>query len=204
MTGHIDCVLKIGGSLFDLPDLEHRFVHWIAGGSSAKTMILIAGCGELADVIRERQERFHWSDEESHAMCLELLDVAAANLQAIFEYSVIDDLESKLPSPITIFRPRKWLTEVEPHAGGRVLPQNWLATTDSIAARVANVVGARKLFLLKSTLPSHSNSVRGEQLWEWAGQGVVDEFFPLAVGKTPVVRLVNLRDPAFPERVLND
>ncbi len=69
------------------------------------------------------------------------------------------------------------------------LPHEWRVTTDSIAARVAAVVGADRLILLKST------DVPPGTPWEVAAaNGWVDEHFPqIARTLACPVEVVNFR-----------
>ena len=70
------------------------------------------------------------------------------------------------------------------------LPHCWDVTSDSLAARVAVVLGARRLVLLKSvSLP---------EAMDWpgaAGRGYVDGYFPPVLSAAPrlTVELVNFR-----------
>jgi 5-(aminomethyl)-3-furanmethanol phosphate kinase len=193
----IGCVVKVGGSLFKLPDLAIRLRKWLAAAALPAPAILIAGCGPLADTIRAWHERFHFSEQRSHDMCLELLDVSATALHALLpNVPLFDQLNDLTAAPLCIVRPRRWLVECEPMAAGQALPATWQATTDSIAARVADVFQAQELILLKSALPKESNSPRGHQLWEWTD--IVDNHFPSAAGSIPSIRIVNLRDDLFP------
>src|SRR4030095_14560394 len=86
-----------------------------------------------------------------------------------------------------ILDPRRFLNEVEPQARGDVLPHTWSVTTDSIAARLAEVLGADELVLLKSADPPPSAT-----LADLAG-GYVDGHFPTAAANIACVRYVNLR-----------
>jgi hypothetical protein len=94
-----------------------------------------------------------------------------------------------------IFDVRQFMADEEPSVPGTRLHASWDVTSDSIAARVAEVRGAAELVLLKSTLRSDLSS-----LTEWANAGLVDAFFPQAAVKLPRVRLVNLRDGCFAEQ----
>lgn len=83
-----------------------------------------------------------------------------------------------------VFSPVRFLREDEQHQSGVVLPHGWCVTSDSIAARIAEVLGADELVLLKSAAPP----VGGLR-----DPGYVDQHFcdaPRAIG---CVRAVNLR-----------
>ena len=69
---------------------------------------------------------------------------------------------------------------------GAVLPASWDVTSDSIAARVAQVLKASELVLLKSVdAPSRDAD-------ELAKLAIVDKFFPEIAGSI-AWRIVNLR-----------
>src|SRR5262249_17779871 len=69
------------------------------------------------------------------------------------------------------------------------LPQCWDVTSDSLAARFAEVIGARELILLKSvTIPPELD-------WtEASRRGFVDAYFPTMIARGVRARAVNLRE----------
>ena len=73
--------------------------------------------------------------------------------------------------------------------------QSWDVTSDSIAARIADLLGSDELVLLKSSLPEPQVAT----LDEAAAAGFVDRCFPCYAAKLPLVRLVNLRDEDLSE-----
>jgi hypothetical protein len=87
-----------------------------------------------------------------------------------------------------VFDAQRWLVETERSQPGVRLTHDWHSTSDSIAARLARVLNADELVLLKSTeLPAGS---------DWcvaADQGFVDEHFHRLAAELPGVRWVNLR-----------
>ena len=54
---------------------------------------------------------------------------------------------------VTMFRPSRFLRQIEPHAAGTRLTARWQVTSDAIAARLAIVLGADELVLVKSVPP---------------------------------------------------
>jgi hypothetical protein len=81
------------------------------------------------------------------------------------------------------------LEQAEPQAPGDRLPHSWDVTSDSIAARLAAVVDADELVLLKSADPPAEG---GASLLQWAARGYVDRHFPQAA-RNLIVRCENLR-----------
>jgi hypothetical protein len=74
------------------------------------------------------------------------------------------------------------------------LPRTWDVTSDSIAARLAALLDADELVLVKSCLPT------GELTPGVVAQrGYTDRYFPRAVAGVRVVRCVNLRADGHPE-----
>ena len=88
---------------------------------------------------------------------------------------------------LTVCDSEQFLRDVEPHAAGRPLPAGWQVTSDSIAARLAEVLAADELVLLKSIDPPSAT-------WQQAArEGLVDAYFPEAVQPLATVRWINLR-----------
>lgn len=194
-------VVKVGGSLFDLPDLGPRLREWLSRQPGYS--ILIAGGGELADVIRGYDQRFLLGEEYSHTLCVRLLHTAALVLQEILGSApLIESIgDSRLfrTAPAMILSPTRFLLEVDARIS-RPLPASWSVTTDSVAARVARYLHADELTLLKSRLPTDNPLAgRTHTLRAWSAAGYVDAYFPRVAGKIPRLRAVNLRETSFPE-----
>jgi aspartokinase-like uncharacterized kinase len=192
-------VIKVGGSLFDLPDLGTRLRRWL-DQLATRAVVLVPGGGRLADVVRDLDRQHGLGPESAHWLALR---AAALNAQ------VLVDLLKPWAAVVTHVEtcPVLWQQEMVPILDvygflqadeGRpgCLPHSWAVTTDSVAARFARVAQARHLVLLKSvTLPE-------DMSWcEAARQGFVDDYFGDIVSQTTgtnrtelVVRAVNFRD----------
>jgi len=187
-------IVKVGGSLFDLPDLRERLLAWIDFGPQALT-VLLAGGGEMADLLRRAQGLHGLRDETAHWLCIEAMGLTAHWLAAVLEdstvFSRLADLQQASDQGLTttcVFDPRSFLKRDEAQVSGQRLPEDWSVTSDSIAARLAFAIQAAELILLKSQpVPDH------EQLQHLADIGFVDAFFPQAAMNLPRVRFVNLR-----------
>jgi len=189
-----DCparVVKVGGSLLSFPSLIPALQGWLAAQPHANN-VLVAGGGKFADAIREADERFSIGEESSHWLCIEALGISARLLAAILPESQLiatfEQLMSALRSDnhghLIIFCPRDFMHEVEPFAHDHPLPHTWNVTTDSIAARLAELIGADDTVLLKPTDPPTDEAMV---------EGFVDGYFPTAAENVPNVRFVNLR-----------
>lgn len=192
-------VVKVGGSLESLADLPERIASWLKP-HSARHHLLIAGGGRRADRVRRRDEQTGLARDTAHwlairAMARNTCHLARKFPQAALVTSPADCLrQSSGPAPklwfVDVWR---WLRELEPAAPGTPLPCGWHVTSDSIAARLAEVVGADELTLLKST--SLPNGAHELSLQAAIDCQLVDEHFSFAARSIPKIRVVNLRDP---------
>ena len=189
-------VVKIGGSLFDYPGLTAAWNEWVSR-EPRMTTVMIAGGGPHADLVRQWDKQFSLSEETAHWMCVTSMTITAALLhQRLPRVHLIDDwqalgewLASSKDRRAAIFSVESFLKTVEPNLPGDLLPQTWAVSSDSIAARVAEVLSAEELVLVKST------SISSRNAWQQlADEGFVDQYFPEIAARLPVVRWVNLRN----------
>jgi aspartokinase-like uncharacterized kinase len=188
-------IVKVGGSLYDLPDLGPRLKAWLkqAPGDDA---LLVPGGGPAVDVIRDLDRIHHLGEEKAHWLALAMLRVNADFLasllggRAIRNWRLIE-LERTLGVPASVLNPFSFALNDRTNRE-HALPHRWSVTSDSIAARVAITAGAEHLILLKSvTIPEGMD-------WEEAAErGFVDEWFARTLrpaGQSLRVRAVNLRE----------
>lgn len=187
-------VVKVGGSLFDLPNLADRMRQWLLRQSPAHH-VLLAGGGPLADQVRQWHTLRPLEEAAAHWMCVDLLTVSAHFLHARLPKIPLIEDDRLLCQRVgrrdcTIFVPATWMRHGEPRLPGTPLPQTWEVTSDSIAARLAIALGAKELVLMKSTLPEKSldGGIRA-----FSAAGTVDPMLGRLAGELPPVRLVNLR-----------
>jgi aspartokinase-like uncharacterized kinase len=178
-------VVKVGGSLYDLPDLGPRLRRWL-DAQRAERVILVPGGGPAADVVRAHDQVHRLGEEASHWLALRMLAVNAQFLAALLPEATV------VPSPLTAAA----CAIVDMHAFAQAddtradrLPHTWSVTSDSLAVRVAQVAEARELILLKSV------AWQGNDWQAAAAAGAVDEFFPEALARAGNlrVRVVALR-----------
>jgi aspartokinase-like uncharacterized kinase len=191
-------IVKVGGSLFELPDLAERLRRWLAMQSRAIN-VLIAGGGPLADQVRRWDQQFELGEEKSHWLCVDVLDVTAQLLKALLAEAPICWTYTELHNALRaggqgsiVFPPAAFLRSAEAQFAGLPLPHSWDVTSDSIGARLAEIVGADELVLLKSLLPEPYHDAA-----ELAGEYVDRHFFQAA--RNVQARFVNLRDDNFPD-----
>jgi aspartokinase-like uncharacterized kinase len=201
-------IVKLGGSLLDLPGVAERLRTWLAAEPPAATL-LVAGGGRLADAIRQAQRVHALDDAASHRLCLDVMGVTGAlACELLGEATLVrrpDEIDRTPPGRLQVVDVREFLI-----AATDPLPESWQVTSDSIAAHLAILLGAEELVLLKSTLPESESSELSASAAALAAQGMVDDYFPRAVnaflsgaarraGRSARVRLVNLRDEQFAE-----
>jgi aspartokinase-like uncharacterized kinase len=185
-------VVKVGGSLYDLPDFGPRLVRWL-GQKTGERLLLIPGGGETADVVRGFHRTHGVSEERCHWLALRALSLNAHFLEGLLPRGVVVEDLGGCPAtwnsgqtPVLDLYPFALADEGRPGC----LPHSWTVTSDALAARVAAVAGARTLVLLKSiTIPKGMD-------WDEAGrQGHVDLAFAGAVRMTSAleVRAINFR-----------
>jgi aspartokinase-like uncharacterized kinase len=147
-------------------------------------VLLVPGGGDGADVIRRLDLVHGLGEEEAHWLALRVLAVNAAFLGTLLEVGVA-------PGPsagngLTILDPYAFCGFDEGRPGA--LEHAWTATSDAIAARVAEVV-VGDLVMLKST-----NLSAGLSWPDAAAAGLVDETFATVVGRANLrVSWINLR-----------
>jgi len=198
-------VIKVGGSLFDWPELPVRLetffgVHFPVAG--AERPMLIAGGGAAADLVRDLDRIHHLGDETAHHLALHAMDLSALLLSAIVPGAHrVDSFESVAGAwangLVPVLAPFRTVCAID-QAGPDPLPASWDVTSDTIAAWIAVYVKASRLILLKST-----SLGRHVTLHEAARAGLVDPLFPEAVRALDRVEYLNFRAPvARLERLL--
>ena len=185
-------VVKVGGSLLDLPDLGPRLAAWL-GERHDGPLLLVPGGGPTADVVRQLDRRHHLGEEAAHWLALRAMTVNAWVLAAL-----VHRRELRVAGG-----PEEWqkawgrgqIPVLDAHAFARAdegrpgcLPHFWAVTSDSVAARVAMAAGAARLVLLKSA--------PWPEGWTWQQAreaGYVDAYFQVAANGLPAVEAVDFR-----------
>lgn len=187
-------VVKVGGSLLDWPELPGRLADFLASDvGRLSRVVLIAGGGPTVDVIRRLDQVHQFGEAESHWLAIDALDLTARILGRLLpDARVIDDDADvqtcwdagvqPILSPGRIFRKLDSCSD----SG---LPATWDVTSDSIAAWIAERLGADRLILIKSRgMPA------GSSRSDAVAAGFVDPLFPAAARSLRRVDYRNLRD----------
>ncbi len=186
-------VVKVSGSLYDLPDLGPKLQTWLKT-LNTMNVLLVPGGGATADVIRLFDRVHHLGDEAAHWLALRSLTLNAHLLLRLLPTAqLIGGTDRELSQEGR----DRWaivdahaFAEADEHREGK-LPHIWEVTSDAVAARVAVVSGSRRLVLLKSaTVPADMN------LWTAVEKGYIDPVLPGVLtrgGGKVAVEFVNLR-----------
>lgn len=184
-------VVKVGGSLFDLPDLGERLRCWLSRQGDAR-FVLVPGGAATADAVRYWDRLYRLGEEKSHWLALRALSLNAHLLSKLLPGAcVIDSLDKRHDAHaaglVPILDMHAFAIDDERHEGR--LPHSWHVTSDSLAARVAQRLRAQRLVLLKSVTIDPSIGWQ-----EAARRSHVDAFFPeIARRLTLGIDAINLR-----------
>ena len=190
-------VVKIGGSLLDLPDLSTRLSSWLNRQVPMPTVWIVGG-GIAVDALRENicesladQESMHWA----------AINIMSSNVKSVWQFQfpdwiLVNELEvlkralletSRKQSPQAsniLFDCSHWLQS------NSYLPRTWDVTSDSIAVALAGAIKACEVVLLKSVEVD-----QGKTIASLVDSGIVDAYFETA--------LENLRKKANGQRRLD-
>ncbi len=191
-------VVKVGGSLLDWTELPTRLVDFLQEQLLRAPdchVILIAGGGRAADLVRDLDRIHRIGDEVAHRLAIRAMDLSGMFLAAMLPGSITVDRLEALPDawiagriPILLAGP---ILEKIERPGVVHLPMTWDTTSDSIAARIAVHLRAESLILLKSaSLPPGTCRDEAARL-HW-----VDRHFPEVSNGITYVAYFNPRDPS--------
>jgi 5-(aminomethyl)-3-furanmethanol phosphate kinase len=187
-------VVKVGGSLFDHLAWSQDVERWLAGQPAATTLIVVGG-GRAVDIVLRKQKAHGFSDADAHWWCIRIMSDSGERLVGEMpEWTLVsrpNDLDKIDPGAHHTFvvDALRFMKDVDTTLGERALPESWDVSSDSIAARAAELFAADELVLLKSTLPDDLANLGN----------YADPYFAEATKHLRAIRFVNLRDPGFPE-----
>ncbi len=167
-------VVKIGGSLVETGRLAGA-LDMIAAATRA--VVVVPGGGAFADKVRDLQRALKFADAAAHRMAmLGMRQMADFYISMRDEFAVADSLDAiaaTLASGKTpVWDPRHMAAEDE------TIPANWTATSDALAARLAERHGGAPLVLIKSIDVDEAATAA-----DLAADGIVDQAFPVIVAR---------------------
>lgn len=177
-------VAKVGGSLYDLPDLAARLRRFLEARGDPD-WLLVPGGGVAADAVRTLDRTHRLGDERAHWLALRACSLNAHLLHLLLPRTRLTGEPRGHRGP-GVLDPFAFVAADEGRPG--CLPHRWDATSDSVAARAAIVAGAGLVLLKSITIPP-------SMTWEDAALGGhVDAVFPRLVREAGLaVEAVNLR-----------
>jgi len=162
-------IAKLGGSLTHSPQCVAWLEVLMAWGGP---LILVPGGGPFADCVRQAQTVMGLDDATAHRMALlamEQFGIALGAYAKVFELaSTRSDFDKILRAgKIPVWLPAKMIL------AAREVPKTWDMTSDSLAAWLAGICGARRLLLIKSR-----DRAAPVSAGELAAEKIVDPLFP--------------------------
>lgn len=190
-------VIKVGGSLFDLPDLPARLQRFLDRLENT-TPLIICGGGTAADLVRDWDRTHHLGATQAHWLAIQAMMLNERLLCALLPDASLVSSPSEAAQVwnagrMPVLCAYDYLTQTS-SSDLAALPESWDVTSDSIAAWVTLTWPADELILLKSVDLPHENTVA-----ELAAAGFVDAYLPTLVDALPDLRWGNMRsdlDPA--------
>ncbi len=144
-------VIKLGGSLLDLPDLPQRLSHMRPWWGARP--LLVVGGGPAADLVRTWDHVHQLGEQRAHDLAVRSLDLTAALIEALWDQTrAVPGLEFEAvwnAGLVPIANVRGAFAQAKAQRSPTP-SEEWSATTDTIAAWIAGVCGAKELWLLKS------------------------------------------------------
>jgi aspartokinase-like uncharacterized kinase len=197
---NVSCVIKLGGSLLDVPDLPARLTSFL-GDFSRPLPVAISGGGPSVEAVRRWDRLWGIGEEAAHWIALQALVPCAlvlARIVPLLQYvtSPADFAGVWSRRRVPLYDALSFIRDLDEKTSDP-LPRRWRVTSDSIAARMAVCFGAPELILLKS-----AGAPEGATREQAAAAGIVDPHFPIAAREIDRVVLVNLRAAEIVETVL--
>lgn len=143
-------VVKIGGSLLGSPELE-GWLDAVAKYADGK-IIIVPGGGLFADAVREAQKLSKISDACAHKLAVLAMDQFGLLLANMNPALATASTPMEIDERSWQHRGIVWLPSKMVLADESI-PQNWDATSDSIAAWLTKKLKAKHLVLVKSDKP---------------------------------------------------
>ncbi len=167
-------IVKLGGSLAE----SMRLTQILEIVAQARTpVVVVPGGGAFADAVRRAQADFGFSDASAHRMALLAMHQSGLMMAALQPRLRPVETLAGLKRTVAGKRIPVWLPLKLVERDGRV-PADWSATSDGLAARLAERLGRAPVVLVKSCRIPKGNSVTA-----LAREGVVDPTFAAIVDR---------------------
>ena len=161
-------IVKIGGSLFDSPNLKD----WLGklAAIEDKRVVLVPGGGPFADQVRAAAERWDISEIAAHHMAVMamqqyayLLSSLNSNIEMLHSYKEILNVGSN--SCLMVWMPYYDVVNLCDY------PKNWSTTSDSLALWLASKLSAHHLNIVKCA------DIQNKKTQQIINSEIVDGYF---------------------------
>ncbi len=147
-------VIKVGGSLFTLPDLRAKISDWAIREADAECVnVWVAGGGAVVEAVRDWQSTHGLSESDAHGISITMLASTARLFHSLFtDWPLVTGVEDLRRGGFNagsdvVFDCSRWAQ------ANRDLTPSWDTTSDTIALHLAKEINAAGIYLLKSTSP---------------------------------------------------
>ena len=141
-------VVKVGGAICRDQAALRLALEAIGRLARHQPLVVVPGGGAFADQVRLAQRELGFSDDAAHWMAILAMDQVAQLIAdrlpgAGLVHHPAEIAAARRAGLIPVLAPHAWMRQVD------ALPHSWNVTGDSIAAFVADALGATELILLK-------------------------------------------------------
>ena len=151
MTGEpqvIHTVVKVGGGLLSTAGAFDLVTEALTAFSPRRRLVIVPGGGPFADAVRTMFRRIKIGDDAAHWMAVLGMDQYAHVLTSRLPGAVLVEQQAEVAAArqagrLPVLAPYRWVRAADP------LPHTWEITSDSIAAWIAGMLGARRIVLIK-------------------------------------------------------
>jgi hypothetical protein len=139
-------VVKLGGSLAASSDLK-RWARLLA--RSSRPLVVVPGGGGFANAVREAQSVHRFPDAVAHRMAMLAMHQTGLMLAALERRFTTAESLAQIRAALAAGRIPVWLP-LSMADRDRLIPADWSITSDGLAARLAERLGAAAVCLVKS------------------------------------------------------
>jgi len=147
-TPVIHTVVKVGGGLLSKAGAFDLVTEALTAFSPRRRLVIVPGGGPFADAVRTMFRRIKIGEDAAHWMAVLGMDQYAHALTARLPGAVLVEQQAEIAAArqagrLPVLAPYRWVRAADP------LPHTWDITSDSIAAWLAGMLGARRIVLIK-------------------------------------------------------
>lgn len=161
-------VIKIGGSTLRSGNLAQALNLIL---KRQRPIVLVPGGGPFADLIRDKQREFFFSDRTAHDMALLAMHQFAYLIREFSQVFILCELLEEFTDAFIVGKIPLWLPTRMVGSANDVV-KNWSLTSDGLSAWLAVQLGGKEVCLLKSCPIPENHS-----LAKLSEDGIIDTQF---------------------------